>query len=213
MSNVPQPGSSPHLLYTPTLIAERLAAWLNESPPDNGDDGVWRLRTGKSELTSAAVLVPLVNRHDGLSVLLTQRTSHLHDHAGQISFPGGRAEADDDSMEATALRETCEEIGLDPQLVNILGRLPDYITGTGYRVTPVVGLVEPAFELRLDDFEVAEVFEVPLHFFLDPANHELRSLMWEGRERQFYAMPYGERFIWGATAGMLRSLYFALHRR
>lgn len=155
----------------------------------------------------AAVLVPLVEREDVLSVLLTRRTDHLHHHPGQISFPGGRVEAGDAGPQDTALRETEEEIGLDRRHVELLGSLPDYYTGTGFRVTPVVGLVRPPFELTLDAFEVAEVFEVPLAHFLDPLNHQRHSMEVEGRTRRFYAMPYGDYYIWGATAGMLRSLY------
>lgn len=155
----------------------------------------------------AAVLVPLVVRSQVPAVLLTKRTDHLHHHPGQISFPGGRVEAQDSTPVDTALRETEEEIGLDRRHVELLGALPDYYTGTGFRVTPVVGLVHPPFELRLDAFEVAEAFEVPLGHFLDPANHQRHSLMHEGRERQFHAMPYRGYFIWGATAGILMSLY------
>jgi 8-oxo-dGTP pyrophosphatase MutT (NUDIX family) len=158
-------------------------------------------------LRPASVLVPVVDRPEGLSVLFTRRTDHLHAHAGQISFPGGGAEVGDDSPEATALRETREEIGLAPHHVELLGRLHDYSTVTGYRVTPVVGLVRPPFELRPDEFEVAEVFEVPLAFLLDPANHRRESMMREGRRREYYAMPYGPYYIWGATAGMLMNLY------
>ena len=156
-------------------------------------------------LTPAAVLFPIV-RHAVPTVLLTQRTSHLRDHAGQISFPGGRVEAEDESPVATALRETEEEIGLARQHVDILGFLPEYRTGTGFRVTPVVGLVAPPFALQLDSFEVAEAFEVPLAFLLDPANHERHSLFYRGAQRQYFAMPWQGRFIWGATAGMIRSL-------
>lgn len=158
----------------------------------------------------AAVLVPLVLRVDGLTVLLTRRTEHLQNHPGQISFPGGRVEPVDASPADTALRETREEIGLESTQVELLGSLPDYLTGTGFRVTPVVGLVSTPFELALDAFEVAEAFEVPLSHFLDPANHQRHSLQVEGRTRHFHAMPYGDYYIWGATAGMLMSLYRAL---
>lgn len=157
-------------------------------------------------LTPAAVLFPIVLRDAGRTVLLTQRTAHLRDHAGQISFPGGRVEDDDPSPVHTALRETEEEIGLARERVEILGFLPEYRTGTGFRVTPVVGLVTPPFDLALDPFEVAEAFEVPLDFLLDPANHCEHSLHYRGALRHFFAMPYGDRFIWGATAGMIRSL-------
>ncbi len=158
----------------------------------------------------AAVLVPLVNRPAGATVLLTQRTAHLHAHAGQISFPGGRVDPGDSDRVDTALRETLEETGLARDRVDPLGFLPDYDIATGFRVTPVVGWVEPPFELQPDPFEVAEIFEVPLEFFLNPANHERRSAMREGSQRHFYVMPYAGRNIWGATAGMLHSLYRAL---
>jgi len=157
-------------------------------------------------LTPAAVLFPIVLREDGPTVLLTQRTAHLRDHGGQISFPGGRVEADDVSPVHTALRETEEEVGLAREHIEILGFLPEYRTGTGFRVTPVVGLVMPPFELTVDPFEVAEAFEVPLDFLLDPHNHKEHSLHYRGALRHFFAMPYGDYFIWGATAGMIRSL-------
>ena len=157
-------------------------------------------------LTPAAVLVPVILRPEGLTVLFTQRTAHLNDHAGQVSFPGGRCEADDPSPVHTALRETEEEIGLDPARIEVLGLLPEYRTGTGFTVTPVVGLVRPPFELNLDSFEVAEVFETPLAFLLDPANHQRHSMEIGGVRRHYYAMPYEGYFIWGATAGMVVSL-------
>lgn len=157
-------------------------------------------------LTPAAVLVPVIERSEGLTVLFTQRTAHLHDHAGQVSFPGGRCEVTDVSPTFTALRETTEEIGLASELVEVLGLLPEYRTGTGFSVTPVVGLVRPPFVLAPDSFEVAEVFETPLAFLLDPANHQRHSMEVGGAVRHYYAMPYSGYFIWGATAGMLVSL-------
>ena len=158
----------------------------------------------------AAVLVPLINRNSGITVLFTQRTTHLAEHAGQISFPGGRVEEGDASMQDTALREAEEEIGLPRSQVDILGMLPDYYIATGFRVTPVVGLIEAPFPVTLDNFEVAEIFEVPLQFFLNPANHEQHNTNSHGRLRRYYAMPYQGRFIWGATAGILYNLYQAL---
>jgi len=158
-------------------------------------------------LIPAAVLFPIVERATGHTVLLTQRNPHLRDHPGQISFPGGRIEALDPSPLHAALREAEEEVGLSSDCVVPLGYLPEYRTGTGFQVTPVVGLVRPPFEARLDPFEVAEVFEVPLSFLLDPANHKRHALYYRGAMREFYAMPYGDYFIWGATAGMIRLLY------
>jgi len=157
-------------------------------------------------LTDAAVLVPIVERTAGLTVLLTRRTDHLHDHAGQISFPGGRIDPGDQSPEGAALRETEEEIGLARTHINLLGRLDTYVVRTGFQVYPVVGLVTPPFSIEADSFEVAEVFEVPLSFFLDPGNKECRSREYQGKERYFYVYPYKDYFIWGATAGMLGNL-------
>lgn len=163
----------------------------------------------------AAVLVPLVERQDGFSVLLTQRTADLKAHAGQISFPGGRLETGDTDAAAGALRETHEEIGLASHHIEILGALDTYVTVTGYEVTPVVGAVTPPLDLKPDPTEVADIFEVPLAFFLDPANHQRHSRVIgeeDGRKvmRAFYAIPYGDRYIWGATAGMLINLYEVL---
>ena len=164
------------------------------------------------DLVAAAVLVPVVVRPQALTVLLTQRTAHLRDHAGQISFPGGRCEAEDVSPEATALRESFEEVGIRPEQVELIGRLPEYFTSTGFRVTPVVGLVMPPLNLRLDDFEVAEVFEVPLAFFLDPANYRREQREYRGVMRAYWAVPWEGYFIWGATAGMLNALCHCVRR-
>lgn len=167
-------------------------------------------RQAAGKVTRAAVLIPLLLKPDGLSVLFTQRTDHLHDHAGQISFPGGRMDPGDFDPYDTALRESEEEIGLERSRVEIVGHLPQYLTVSGYSVTPVVGLVKPQAEYVLDAFEVADVFEVPLHFLMNPANHQVR--VWESDQgsRRFYSIPYENRFIWGATAGMLRNLYHLL---
>ncbi|WP_341363165.1 MULTISPECIES: CoA pyrophosphatase [Thalassospira] len=151
----------------------------------------------------AAVLVPLVRRDEGLHVILTRRTDHLSDHAGQISFPGGRQEDHDNTLEETALRETEEEIGLSRAHIELVGRLDDYYTVTGYRVTPVVGLITPPFDLAPDAHEVAEVFEVPLEFIVEPQNQKLQTVTFEGAKRRYFAIPYQEYYIWGATAGML----------
>ncbi|WP_207062176.1 CoA pyrophosphatase [Motiliproteus sp. SC1-56] len=164
------------------------------------------VRHSKRGFFPAAVLVPVVNRDDALTVLLTRRTEHLRHHPGQISFPGGRLEAHDGGPVAAALRETQEEVGLAPERVRVLGLLDDYITRTGFVVTPVVGLIEPPVRLKLDPGEVAEVFEVPLAYLLDESRYERHHRHFQGRERYFYAVPYREYFIWGATAGMLVNL-------
>jgi 8-oxo-dGTP pyrophosphatase MutT (NUDIX family) len=166
--------------------------------------------------TAASVLVPLVQREQGLRLLLTQRTAHLTDHAGQISFPGGRAEPDDGSAIETALRETEEEVGLSRRHIEVIGALPAYTTVTRYVVTPVVALITPPFELSLDDFEVEEAFEVPLPFLMNPAHHRRHAIELSGMQRQCLSMPWcdavqdREFFIWGATAAMIRNLYRAL---
>jgi 8-oxo-dGTP pyrophosphatase MutT (NUDIX family) len=158
-------------------------------------------------LTPAAVLVPLVQHLDGFTVLLTQRTDSLSSHAGQISFPGGRLEENDADAVAGALRETEEETGIAPSQVEILGRLDAYVTITGYEVTPIVGAITPPMNLMPDPIEVADIFEVPLDFFLNPENHQRVKRDANGQTRAYYAMPFGDRYIWGATAGMLVNLY------
>lgn len=160
---------------------------------------------------AAAVLVPLVDHHDGLTVLLTQRASHLKNHAGQISFPGGRLESSDAGPLAAALRETEEEIGLSREHVTFAGYLEPHLVLSGYWVTPVVGFVQPGFELTLDRREVEATFEVPLLHVLDAANHQARERMLGTTKVHVYDIPYGERHIWGATAGMLMSLYKLLN--
>ena len=164
------------------------------------------IREIAQEPRPAAVLVPIVRR-DELTVLLTQRTEDLPSHAGQIAFPGGKVETFDNGPLAAALRESHEEIGLAHSFVEPLGYLDGYLTGTGFHVVPVVALVAPEFSLRLDPSEVADAFEVPLSFLMDEANHQTHSREWRGITRSYYAMPYGKRYIWGATAGMLRNLY------
>lgn len=160
-------------------------------------------------LRAAAVLVGVVARSP-LTVLLTERTAHLSDHAGQIAFPGGRIEESDSGPLAAALREANEEIGLDPGYVEPLGYLAPYRTGTGFMITPVVALLSPGFELTPDPAEVADTFEAPLSFLMDTSNHRIESRVWRGAERRFYAMPYEQRYIWGATAGILKSLHRSL---
>lgn len=181
--------------WQPELTADARLAQLPEAPRE------------------AAVLIPLVMHDAGATVLLTKRTAHLHDHAGQISFPGGGVERHDESAVAAALREAEEEVGLRAEWIEVLGSLPRYATITGYLVTPVVALVRPGFTLRIDTFEVEEVFEPPLAFLMNPAHHERRLIEFGGQRRTFYAMPYeaGRRyFIWGATAAMLRNFYHLL---
>ncbi|MGM9480533.1 CoA pyrophosphatase [Roseateles sp. NT4] len=195
------------LALTASAIRARLAAAAAWTPEFAGDGGLFANR----EPAGAAVLIPLVQREAGLNLLLTRRTDHLRDHAGQISFPGGRVEPEDDGPVATALRETEEEIGLSRQHIEVIGQLPVYSTVTAFQVTPVVGLVEPGFTLKLDDFEVAEAFEVPLAFLMNPAHHRHHRFEFAGTERRFLSMPWQgverEYFIWGATAAMLRNFY------
>lgn len=199
----PVPASA----LTADALRARLAALSTWTPEFAGDGGLFadRLPAG------AAVLVPLVQRAGGLNLLLTRRTDHLRDHAGQISFPGGRTEPEDDGPVATALRETEEEIGLSRDRIEVIGQLPVYSTVTAFQVTPVVGLIEPGFTLTLDAFEVAEAFEVPLAFLMNPAHHRHHRFEFAGAERRFLSMPWQgperEYFIWGATAAMLRNLY------
>ena len=157
-------------------------------------------------LVPAAVLVGIVDQPSGLTVLLTQRTAHLSDHAGQIAFPGGRVEPGDADAIAAALREAEEEVGLPESHVEVIGRLDTYVTGTGFEVTPVVGFIRTPYPARPDPFEVAEIFEVPLDFLIDPKNLERGTREWRGTTRSYYVLPYQQRYIWGATAGMLVNL-------
>lgn len=195
------------------LTAEGLRRQFANPPawqPEISDEHL--MRKAASAPTPASVLLPIIARDDGLTLLLTQRTAHLNDHAGQVSLPGGRVDESDTSAIDTALRETEEEVGLHRRHIEVLGMLPDYITGTGFRVTPVVSLVQPPFDLRADPFEVAEIFEVPLAFLMNGMNHQRRTIELPngaGR-RTFYSMPYQRFFIWGATAGMLRNLFHFL---
>ncbi len=209
---MPVAGTDEHLVaidaerLTAAALRERLArieGWLPEIPGDG--------RLSERQPSAASVLVPLVQRDAGLQVLLTRRSEHLRDHAGQISFPGGRAEPFDLDVIETALREAEEEIGLPRSRVEVLGLLPVYTTVTGYLVTPVVALVQPPFTLRLDRSEVDEAFEVPLAYLMTPAHHRRHVFHYEGGQRQFLSMPWmqpgREYYIWGATAAMLRNLY------
>ena len=179
-------------------------------PPLGSDFSLNGVIPTPTSFRPAAVLVPLVRREPGITVLLTQRTEDMPSHAGQIAFPGGRTQQEDADARATALRETEEEVGLSRTFVDVIGAVDPYRTGTGYEITPVVGIVTPGFTIHADPREVADVFEVPLSHFLDAQNHRVDSRIFQGRERRFYAMPYGDRYIWGATAGMLKNLHFVL---
>jgi 8-oxo-dGTP pyrophosphatase MutT (NUDIX family) len=188
----------------------RLASGLPvPTPPIGSDFSLSGVVPVPQTWKPAAVLVPLVNRAPGVTVLLTQRTADMPSHAGQIAFPGGRRESGEDAV-AAALRETEEEVGITRGFVDVVGAVDLYRTGTGFEITPIVGILSPGFTVRADPREVADVFEVPLDHFLDEVNHQIASREYQGRQRRYYAMPYGERYIWGATAGMLKNLHFIL---
>jgi 8-oxo-dGTP pyrophosphatase MutT (NUDIX family) len=198
---------------TPGSFAERARVCLHAQPPEVSERGPsdFQLNPGLGgeaslpELRPAAVLIPVVAR-ERLSVILTQRTAHLSTHAGQIAFPGGKLD-DGESVVETALREAKEEIGLADRFVEPIGYLDWYRTRTGFAVSPLVALVQPGFTLRANPNEVEDVFEVPLEFLLDEENHFKHRRRWQGHDRFYYAMPYGERYIWGATAGIIRNLH------
>ncbi len=162
-------------------------------------------------LRDAAVLVPVVDRGSDAGVILTKRTEKLRSHSGQIAFPGGRIDPEDRSPEDAALRETEEEVGIGRDFIDVIGRMPDYVSGSGFRIVPVLGIVRPDFLMTINRDEVDDAFEVPLSFLMDPANHNRESRMWQERERFFYAMPFGDRYIWGVTAGIIRTLYERLY--
>lgn len=190
---------------TPAALRQRFAA-----PPAWQPEVVLEKKFMQREPAQASVLVPIVLRAQPM-VLLTERTAHLSTHSGQVAFPGGRTDPEDRDAAATALREAQEEVGLEPHWVEVLGNLSMYVTGTSFLVTPVVALVRPGFALQPNPYEVADVFEVPLDFLLNPAHHERHRLQWQGAQREWFAMPYQDgattRYIWGATAGMLRNFY------
>ena len=185
-----------------------------EPDPDYGDH---RFNPGfghlirRDNLRDAAVLIPVVVHGDEASVILTKRTEKLRNHSGQVAFPGGRIDPTDPTPEFAALRETVEEIGLGEDHVEVVGRMPDYVAGSGYRIAPVLGIVRPGFHLTINPHEVDTAFEVPLRFLMDPANHHQSSRMWNDKEWVFYDMPYGGQRIWGVTAGIIRTLYERLY--
>ena len=202
------PAVSPRML-TPAALKARFA-----NPPVWQAEIIREIKFADRTSALAAVLVPLVMRgvdRDQPTVLLTERTTHLSTHSGQIAFPGGKTDDTDADAAATALREAHEEVGLEAHHVHVIGALPDYVTGTSFIITPVVALVEPEFTLNPNPYEVADLFEVPLVFLMNPANHHRHAFEWEGVRREWLSMPYQDgdtqRFIWGATAGMLRNLY------
>ena len=212
---IPVLGTDAHMpsvarsLLTPQSLRGRFAV-----PPSWEPEVVREIKFADRKSAQAAVLVPLVMRgtyRDEPAVLLTERTEHLSTHSGQVAFPGGRTDDTDADAAATALREAYEEVGLDSRFVEVIGNLPTYVTGTSFIITPVVALVDSGFELRPNPDEVASAFEVPLSFLMNPANHRRHAFEWEGVRREWFSMPYQdgehERFIWGATAGMLRNLY------
>lgn len=186
----------------------------------NGDDadyGDHRLNPDLRDLIvrpglrDAAVLIPIVDHGGEANMLLTKRTEKLRSHSGQVAFPGGAIDPTDASPEDAAVRETLEEIGLGAADIEVVGRMPDYVSGSGYRIAPVLGVVRPDYFLTINEDEVDDAFEVPLSFLMDPANHRRESRIWQDRERFFYTMPFGERYIWGVTAGIIRTLYERLY--
>jgi 8-oxo-dGTP pyrophosphatase MutT (NUDIX family) len=195
----------------------RMRAAREAGPYHGADYGDHRLNPSLTDLIvreglrDAAVLIPVVDRAPEATVLLTQRTEKLRSHSGQVAFPGGRIDPTDASAEEAALRETLEEIGLPPAGIEVIGRMPDYVTGSGYRIAPVLGIVTPPFDLVINEHEVDAVFEVPLGFLMTAANHTRESRLWQERERFYYTMPYQGRFIWGVTAGIIRTLYERLY--
>jgi len=205
---------------TPTAfsIADFRARVAAQAAFDPGDDfGDHRFNPGHPRLKhvkllrDAAVLIPVVDRAEGAMVLLTKRAEKLRSHSGQVAFPGGTIDPTDPGPEGTALRETFEEIGLERDFVEIIGRMPDYVSGSGYRIVPVLAIVRPGFSLTLNADEVDAAFEVPLSFLMDPANHTRDSRFWNDLEWFFYDMPYGGQRIWGVTAGIIRTLYERLY--
>lgn len=193
-------------------VGERLGGGsvLADALGDHSLNPSWRQSLARQP-RAASVLLPIIPRGGGACVLLTRRADHLAIHAGQIAFPGGKVGPQDETALAAALREAQEEIGLAPEFVDVIGRLGAYHTATGFNITPFIGILRPGFMLVADTSEVAEIFEVPLQFFMTPANHRVHGVIWRGRPRRFYAMPYRNHYIWGATAGILRNMYERLY--
>lgn len=206
-------------LNVPPFSAEdfRLRVAIDRGPHENFDYGDHRFNPGHSRVTGprqlrdAAVLIPVVDHGPEASVILTKRAETLTSHSGQVAFPGGRIDPTDASPEEAALREAEEEIGLDPDHVEIIGRMPDYVSGSGYRIAPVLSIVKPGFHLTLNEHEVDAAFEVPLRFLMDPVNHTQNSRRFNEEVWFFYDMPYGGQRIWGVTAGIIRTLYERLY--
>lgn len=194
------------------LIREKLRGTLPVGPEDGAMNGDFALNPEDNffadigSFRPAAVLVPIITRPEEMTVLLTRRPDYMNKHAGQIAFPGGGMDEADKSPVAAALREAEEEVGLDPATVEIVGRLDPYRTGTGYQIVPIVGFITPDFEPQRCEIEVAEIFEVPFSFLMDPVNHQRHQGEWRGKKREYYAVPYEDYYIWGATAGMLVNL-------
>jgi 8-oxo-dGTP pyrophosphatase MutT (NUDIX family) len=195
----------------------RLRATIDRGPHEEYDYGDHRFNpghprvTGPRSLRDAAVLIPVVDHGPEASVILTKRAEKLASHSGQVAFPGGRIDPTDISPEAAALRETEEEIGLGADHIEVIGRMPDYVSGSGYRIAPVLSIVRPGFHLTLNEHEVDAAFEVPLRFLMDPANHAQNSREFDSRVWTYYDMPYGDQRIWGVTAGIIRTLYERLY--
>lgn len=201
--------------FSASDFANRVRQWRPNTVDVTGDHILnpdFGAAIQSAKLRDAAVLVPIVDRGSEATLLLTQRTATLRTHSGQIAFPGGAVDPEDQTVDHAALREANEEIGLDRGRAEILGHLPPYLTGSGFSITPVLAIVNTPFELSPNPDEVADIFEVPLAFLMDPGNHRRESRVLHGRERFYYAMPYQERFIWGATAGIIRGLYERLYR-
>lgn len=203
-------------LFSAADFRRRAAREVGPYASDDHGDHLWNpdisdLLTGLS-LTDAAVLVPIVDRPDEATVLLTKRTEKLRNHSGQVAFPGGRIDPGDVSPEDAALRETMEEVGIGRDWIDVVGRMPDYLTGSAYRIAPVLAVVRPGFSIAINEDEVDQAFEVPLRFLMDPVNHRREKAVWREKERFYYDMSFDERRIWGVTAGILRMLYNRLYK-